>query len=495
MKKVLVLACLLFICLNAFSYSDRPIIVIEEGDTNGITDWNGMDWNANWLNATVLCIDGNCQTSWPGGGGSGTDTVVLRTYTGEWGVAVDSDANTIRIADDFNGIFDDFFYTQDDANNLFVFVSDSNNDSWLVWSTIADGNANIINLGESLNWNLDTNIADTNWATFDDFNRMFYSQTDANNVFVKISDSNNSSWLAYTVIADWNDMVFGAFDFNANFYGIVDANNTFVKIEDSNNNAWLTYFVLADANETIINLGEGQGWDASGGDPDSNIWDVDGTGSWGLLDDYNAFVNDGNFSQDLYVYGDDLVFGADGVVDTEIKMNSDEGGNYLSLKSNGIISYLWAYGAGNDLHIASELVYLTLQAGENSHINFDAGSQFRFRNQDDSDNVIATLHSATGDFNTMGDVNAQSFCFKDGTGCISTWFEDTAGTDTNVWSEGWLNDDNSLTQDLNVNDYNLVAVQGLDVNVICHEYDDFCNDRAAISVLTRIKLNIPTSEP
>lgn len=273
-KKALVLVCFFLFFLNAFGYSDRPLIILDQNidlnqtiyDINsavtGIYGGLGIDVNDNigdinisidssevvlyqdsnnagWLDYLVIAnppwltfyTDTNAETACSAGEvltGDGTcssfstsDTDTIRTYTGTWGINVDNDANVIRISDDFNATFDDYFISQTDGNNWYIEIEDSNNVGRLDYQVIANPP-----------WITEA-VADTNAETACSAGEVLYgdgscgvpASTDTNwQTSFPLLDANLSQWL-------WRQ----------------DDLNSILQIPDFNN--------------MIINLGEGQNWE------------------------------------------------------------------------------------------------------------------------------------------------------------------------------------------------------------------------------------------
>ncbi|MBN2127238.1 MAG: hypothetical protein JW703_02480 [Candidatus Diapherotrites archaeon] len=191
-----------------------------------------------------------------------TDTVVLRTYTGEYGIAVDSDANTIQIGNDFNSIYDSHYILQSDGNAWYLIQSDANSWYW-----------------KQTDLNSILQISDFNnvWLSETDANTMYPDKNDVNtwiNALTFDSDDFNSVYLNTLIDTDTNFMTFP--DFNSWYVSWIDGNSTYYTQTDLN-----SLLQIPDFNSMIINLGENQNWNAL--TTDTNIW------SEGVLDDVNRF--------------------------------------------------------------------------------------------------------------------------------------------------------------------------------------------------------------
>jgi len=75
--------------------------------------------------------------------------------------------------------------------------------------------------------------------------------------------------------------------------------------------------------------------------------------------------------------------------------------------------------------------------------------------------ILSDLNIFQIDLNTIGDVNAFRLCINGD--CISAWADLNLGSlnDTNVWTEGWLDDVNALVNDLNLNNNDILNVKRL----------------------------------
>ena len=112
--------------------------------------------------------------------------------------------------------FNQTYYTQTDANNVFIKTSDSNNASWISSLAIRDWNktASILQImiadANNNSWLKSLTIRDWNttssmeYGAIRDMNKAYYTQTDANSMLIKISDTNNAGRISSTAIRDWN---------------------------------------------------------------------------------------------------------------------------------------------------------------------------------------------------------------------------------------------------------------------------------------------------
>ena len=140
----------------------------------------------------------------------------------------------------------------------------------------------------------DLNIvfSDTNWQTsyptFDANMALRYvKQVDGNLWYVKISDSNNPSWLDYTVIANPPWGAGSSMDTNwQTSYPLFDANMALRYVKQTDGNAW--YVKQSDGNVWYVKQSDGNIWYIT--QTDGNLWysklnDSNNTGrlDWGVI--------------------------------------------------------------------------------------------------------------------------------------------------------------------------------------------------------------------
>lgn len=96
--------------------------------------------------------------------------------------------------------------------------------------------------------------------------------------------------------------------------------------------------------------------------------------------------------------------GHDGDTNTDLFLYSSAAGDYIRLHAGSNGSYLEAVGAGEYLKLSSDSSYVMLESGPGEHMYFDWGGTLNFRDEDNSNNVVMTIDSATGNIQTDGDL-------------------------------------------------------------------------------------------
>lgn len=615
-KGIIIFFVLLF-ALSAFALFDRKVILIQ--DVNGIKDWNGLDWNANWLNSNLLCVGGSCLDSWSdvngaagssdvngqdinvswfnsssfvciagdcidewadvnGAGGTvdlntaynngnqidvtdsggtleidliegadfeindngssafkvfdsghiwiGSDFFtgcdgagdlciadelqlfgrisdssndysltdlnnnagtlcgnteylrgdfscqeisagdpVLRTYTGQWGVVVDSDANTIQIGADFNGIFDGRYLDDTDSNWQTSFPDlDSNLSLWLVRQD--DGNV---------------------WYASSDFN-LHDAYVNGNEIQVLDAEGDLSVRLLegedFQVIdADGTDFFNindnGMVTFGSALYNNLNPQAGEVGIKGTLEVQGTQYvsgklIVEGDAVETVVNSEVIQGdfagssgvaqfgwYNSVAGNPNSWIWQVasDGTDA-----------NSGNML--LVEIGDDQLDRSSYLIDEfdprfHVCSSDNDASDCVSLQHDGTNANL-DIGSG-DLNVSFNRIE-TVFFDANGTLILDANINADCITLRDgihcaigegTDTVV--LRTYIGQYGIAVDSDANTIQIgSDFNGIYDSRYIDN--TDSNVWSEGWLDDNNALTQDLNGGGNSIVNVNDANID-------------------------------
>ncbi len=220
---------------------------------------------------------------------------------------------------------------------------------------------------------------------------------------------------------------------------------------------------------------------------DGNVW-VDGNY---LCDSINCYlINDLNSSGSPSGNTGDIQFNNAGVFGSSSDLNWNDSSKTLTLNANSdydvalkLIAgteegniYVTQSGAFNILGTSS------ISMGINPYTNLILTSNGRVSIGDPTADELLHVHGNTKidnnlyinefvgvgtnspgfDLDVNGDTNSHRFCLQ-GT-CISNWSEISSGTDSNVWSEGWLDDNNALTTDLNGGNNNLYNFNDGNIN-------------------------------
>lgn len=220
--------------LDYTNFTNTPYIPTEADiDANALGIINGLDLN-NSL-AYLQSVDLNAYVTWTGFASAGDGNYLkIGTYipsTAAW------DANfALRGAFDSNAVLDSRYVLISDSNNAgrldYAVIAnhpyipteqaiDGNvNDIFASGMPITDGNLSVPNVWSAIDGNKSSDggfyyagasltLGDGNIFHVNDTNLAltFYKQADANTIFVKISDSNNSGRLNYLVIKDFNGHV------------------------------------------------------------------------------------------------------------------------------------------------------------------------------------------------------------------------------------------------------------------------------------------------
>lgn len=230
------------------------------------------------------------------------------------------------------------------------------------------GGVTSILAGSNINVNANTgsvlvSVNDTNLAL------SFYTQTDANTIFIKIADSNNLSRLDFKVIRDINRNFYGQTDANNVFYKKTDANTIFLKVDGTNN-------PIADINfnSFLIN---------TIGSPNTRFKSGGGLDLAGRLDSNGGIRIPSNF---------DLNFGSSNQVNFRLDTSLDR--MLLASSSIFIMNNTLDMNQNRFTNIGTGLSFFSVTGG------LSMGDTINMSN-----NLISNIGSAQTDFTSTGGLN------------------------------------------------------------------------------------------